>query len=112
MARSTKAKAEYLCTVAEGMAGKLRIQREQLMQQVYTPDVIDALRERAEEIERETRLARRKTREAEEELEAYGRSRGMEGMAKEYAEILQETEKVEEEIRPAEFELMISSTPA
>lgn len=98
VARGTKAKADYLALVAEGMSKKLNVQHWQLMQQVYSSEIQDFLKAKKEELEAETRVLRRKAREAEEKLEQYRRARGMEGMVKEYAEILREVEKVKEEV--------------
>ena len=98
VARSTKAKAEYLATVAEGMGKKLAVQHAQLQQQIYSPELIEALKLRDETMWDEGVVLRRKIREAEERLEKYRTARGIAGMVKEYAEILRESQKVEEEI--------------
>ncbi|KAK0257660.1 hypothetical protein LTR35_018217 [Friedmanniomyces endolithicus] len=44
VARGSKAQADYLATVAEGMNKKLGIQHAQLLQQVYTPEMQDLLK--------------------------------------------------------------------
>ena len=98
LARGTKAKAEYLALVAEGMAKKLGVQHRQLLAQVYSEDVQEVLKQRSENARNEERQVRRKIDEAEEKLGQYRAGRGMEGMAREYAEILRETEKVKGEI--------------
>jgi len=98
VARGTKAKADYLAVVAEGMSKKLELQHGQLMSQVYSTDVQETLHIRAASVEKETRTVKTKVREAEERLEEYRKAAGIEGMAREYAEILKETERVKAEI--------------
>lgn len=98
VSRASKAKAEYLAIVAEGMAKKLGIQYQQLLSQVYSNDLQDVLQERSEEMSREERSMKRKIDAADEKLQQYRAGRGMEGMANEYAAILSETARVREEI--------------
>ena len=98
VSRASKAKADYLAVVAEGMAKKLGIQHQQLLSQVYSNDLQEVLHERSEELSREDRSIRRKLDQAQEKLQQYRAGRGMEGMADEYAEILSETARVREEI--------------
>ncbi|KAF2478971.1 hypothetical protein BDY17DRAFT_313580 [Neohortaea acidophila] len=97
-ARGARAKADYLALVAEGMDKKLRLQHAQLVSQLLSPEVLAALRQRGESMRVERRSVQRKTAEVEEKLEAYGKVAGMQGLAREYADILQETEKVEADI--------------
>ena len=94
VARGSKAKAEYLAIVAEGMSKKLSLQQSQLHSQLYSPEVREALRTKAEQLEARSRAVRRNVREGEEKLEVYRRSRGMEGVAREYAEVLAGSERV------------------
>jgi len=84
------------------MSKKLAVQQGQLMQQVYSAEMTDFLRTKANEMDAESRVLRRKTREAEEKLAEYRQARGMEQMVKEYAEILRETEKVKDEVERLE----------
>lgn len=98
VSRASKAKADYLAVVAEGMAKKLGIQHQQLLSQVYSNDLQQVLQERSEELSREDRSTRWKLDQAQEKLQQYRAGRGMEGMADEYAEILSETARVREEI--------------
>lgn len=98
VSRASKAKAEYLATVAEGMAKKLGIQHQQLLAQLYSGDLQETLQERSAEMSREDRTTRKKIAIAEEKLDQYRAGRGMEGLANEYAEILVETARVREEI--------------
>jgi hypothetical protein len=98
VSRASRAKAEYLAIVAEGMAKKLGIQYQQLLSQVYSTDLQDVLQDRSEELSREERSIRRKLDVADEKLQQYRSSKGMEGMAHEYAAILSETARVREEI--------------
>lgn len=98
VSRASKAKAEYLAIVAEGMAKKLGIHHQQLLSQLYSGDLQEELQERSTEMVREERSAKRKCEEANEKLEQYRAGRGMEGMADEYAAILRETARVREEI--------------
>lgn len=98
VARGTKAKADYLAIMAEGMSKKLSLQHSQLLQQVYSAEVQDALKTKAAALREESMVLRRKIREAEEKLEEYRRAKGVQGMVREYAEILKETAKVREEV--------------
>lgn len=98
VARGAKAKADYLAAVAEGMSKKLNLQRGQLMSQLYTPEIQEALQTRLEESQKENAGLKRKVREAEEHLQEYRKAGGMERLAKEYAEILKESERVKLDI--------------
>ena len=98
VARGTKAKADYLATVAEGMSKKLGVHYGQLMAQVYSPDMQAVLSSKRDELEASNKTVKRKVREAEEKLDEYKGVGGMEGVAKEYAEILKESERVTAEI--------------
>ena len=101
-ARGTKAEADYLAGVAEGMSKKLAVHHGQLMQQVYSAEMSDFLRKKADEMDAESRVLRRKTREVEEKLVEYRQARGMEQMVREYAEIMKETERVSNEVEKLE----------
>ncbi|KAK5734095.1 hypothetical protein LTR17_009223 [Elasticomyces elasticus] len=98
VARGTKAKADYLATVAEGMSKKLSVQHGQVMQQVYSSEMQEALKARASAMQDESVALRRKIREAEQKLDQYRSAKGLQSMAKEYAEIVKESEKVKEDI--------------
>lgn len=98
VARGTKAKADYLATVAEGMSKKLGVQHGQLMVQLYSPEVQDTLVAKRTELEGEIKGAKRRVREAEEKLEEYEATGGMEGLAREYAEVFGESERVKMEV--------------
>ncbi|KAK5714617.1 hypothetical protein LTR15_010799 [Elasticomyces elasticus] len=98
VARGTKAKADYLATVAEGMSKKLSVQYGQLIQQVYSSEMQDALKARASAMQDESVALRRKIRDAEEKLGQYRSGKGLQSMAKEYVEIVKESEKVKEDI--------------
>lgn len=98
VARGSKAQADYLSLVAEGMSKKLSIQHSQLLQQLYTTEMNAALKARSEELAGESRNMKRKIAEAEEKLKEYSKIGGMQGMAEEYAEIMKETEKIQKEV--------------
>ncbi|KAK3067752.1 hypothetical protein LTR53_015180 [Teratosphaeriaceae sp. CCFEE 6253] len=98
VARGTKAKADYLATMAEGMSKKLGVQHAQLMQQVYSPEMQTALKARSDDMQAQTISVREEIREAEGRLEKYRTARGISGMVKEYAEILSESEKIKDGI--------------
>lgn len=102
VSRATKAKAEYLATVSRAMSTKVQTQVNSLMAQTQSEEVQGALREKVEALERESVGLRRKVREAEERLEEYGRERAVEGMAREYAEVLRETERVRGDVERLE----------
>ncbi|KAI7325205.1 hypothetical protein KC326_g826 [Hortaea werneckii] len=98
VARGTKAKADYLAVVAEGMSKKLALQHGQLIQQVYTPEIQAILRNKQDDLDAESLSLKRKVREMDEKLAEYRQERGMKQMVGEYAELLRETERVEREI--------------
>ena len=98
VARGAKAKADYLAVVVEGMSKKLSLQHGQLLSQLYSSDVQEVLKAKSEDLDRDVKSTKRKVREAEERLEQYREAGGMLGVAREYAEILKETEKVKAEI--------------
>ena len=98
VARGTKAQAEYSGVIAEGMSKKLSVQHGQLVTQMYSSEAQERMRVTMEEAENESRVMRRKVREAEKQLGKYRQTRGMEGMVSEYAEILRETERVRYEV--------------
>lgn len=102
VARGSKAKSEYLAIVAEGMSKKLSLQERHLQSQLYSPEAQSALTAKEQEIEEEFKVTRRKVREAEEKLEGYRSARGMEGVAREYGEVLAEQERVRAEIERLE----------
>lgn len=98
VARGSKTKAEYLATVAEGMSKKLSLQQKQMDSQLYSPEAREALKMKANELDGSLQATKRKIREAEEKLDGYRSVGGMEGVAREYAEVLAETERVRREI--------------
>lgn len=104
VARATKGKAEYLSTVAEGMSRKLQLQQNQLLSQTNSPEMEEALRIKAEDLEREAVALKRKVREKREVLEEYRAEGGggVESMAREYARILGEVERVRGDIEKLE----------
>ncbi len=80
------------------MNKKVGLQHAQLMHQFYSPDVQEALRTQADTTRMESTTLRAKVREVERKLEEYRAAKGMQGIAKEYAEILKVSEEVKEEI--------------
>jgi myosin heavy subunit len=104
ISRNTKTKAEYLATVAEGMARKLQIQQNQLFTQTKSTELQEAVSLKSEELEREAMMLKRKVREMGEALAEYRESNAVEGMAREYAEIEGERERVQVDIERLEGE--------
>ncbi|KAI6900525.1 hypothetical protein KC318_g601 [Hortaea werneckii] len=98
VARGTKAKADYLAVVAEGMSKKLALQHGQLIQQIYTPEIQGILRDKQDDLDAESLSLKRKVREMDEKLAEYRQERGVKQMVGEYAELLRETERVEREV--------------
>ncbi|KAI7353953.1 hypothetical protein KC354_g11296 [Hortaea werneckii] len=98
VARGTKAKADYLAVVAEGMSKKLALQHGQLIQQIYTPEIQGILRDKQDDLDAESLSLKRKAREMDEKLAEYRQERGMKQMVGEHAELLRETERVEREV--------------
>lgn len=84
------------------MSKKLALQHGQLMQQIYTPEIQETLRNKQDDLDAESLSLRRKVREMDERLAAYRQERGMKQMVGEYAELLRETERVEREIERLE----------
>ena len=102
VASGTKAKADYLAVVAEGMSKKLAVQRAQLMQQVYTPDIQELLKSKSTDLDAQSSALKRKIRDAEEKLAEYQQAKGIGEMVKEYAELTAEIGKVQEEVERLE----------
>ncbi|EME49094.1 hypothetical protein DOTSEDRAFT_49423 [Dothistroma septosporum NZE10] len=82
VARSTKAKADYLSTVAEGMSRKLQLQQHQLLSQVESSDLQDVLRAKSDELEGESLALRRRIRELEDRLADYRKAQAIESKLK------------------------------
>ncbi|RAH71597.1 zf-CSL-domain-containing protein [Aspergillus aculeatinus CBS 121060] len=71
-ARATKAKAEHLATVAQGLEGRLSVMKLEISASIHTPEVVAALGRYWDHLEdTRERLEERRT-EALEELRAYG----------------------------------------
>lgn len=102
VARATRTQAEYLAHVAEGLDKKLRVMELQVMQQVYTPEVREGLKVQEGELVRENAALRRRTRELEQRLTAFGGVRGMRQIADMYAEVGREVNKVKDEVERLE----------
>ncbi|KAF2212361.1 hypothetical protein CERZMDRAFT_97637 [Cercospora zeae-maydis SCOH1-5] len=98
VSRGTKAKAEYLATVAEGMSKKLQLQHNQLLSQTKSPDLEGALKARSEDLDHETVMLKRKIREAEDKLAEYHQAKAIRGIAAEYSDIIRETAKIKADI--------------
>lgn len=98
VSRASRAKADYLAVVAEGMSKKLAVQHGQLMSQVYSLDLQNLLKDKHAEMAKEVRALKRSAEEEVSRLEKYRSARGMEGLAREYADVLNETGKVKDEI--------------
>jgi len=84
--------------MTQGLEQKLRIIEMQTLQQIYTPEVNDALRTKEQELEKEQIALRRQTRELETDLQGYERVKGMKELANTYAEVQRETIKVQADI--------------
>ena len=84
--------------MAEGLDKKLRIIEGQVLQQIYTPDVAEALKEREQALSRQNAELRRRVREQEATLQGYESGRGMKQLAETYAELLEETSKVKADL--------------
>lgn len=96
--RATKAQAEYLATVAEGMEKKLEIHHAQLMQEVDSSELRVALQQRASEMREEIKSVKLQIKNTEEELLDVRSLKGDETLVGEYSKLLIETEKVKREI--------------
>lgn len=98
VARGTRAHAEYLAQMTQGLEQKLRIIEMQTLQQIYTPEVNDALRVKEQELGKEQTGLRRDIRELETTLQRYEGIKGMKELAHTYAEVQRETSKVQADI--------------
>ncbi|CAK1354130.1 hypothetical protein CB0940_01966 [Cercospora beticola] len=98
VSRGTKAKAEYLTTVAEGMSKKLQLQHNQLLSQTRSPDLEEALKTRSEDLDHEAVMLKRKIRDAEDKLAEYHQAKAIRGIAAEYSDIIRETAKIKADI--------------
>lgn len=102
VSRNTKAKADYLATVAEGMMRKLQLQYHQILAQTRSPELQAALDDKVVELEREGLGLKRKVKEAEERLVEYKEARAVKGIAEEYAEVMAGIEKVKGDVERLE----------
>ena len=98
VARGLRAHADYLASVAEGLDKKLRIMEGQILQQIYTPDVAEALKVREQELKGQNAERRRRLRKQEATLQGYESGRGMKQLAETYSELLDETRKVKADL--------------
>lgn len=98
VSRATKAKAEYLSVVAEGMSKKLMLQQGQMMSQLYTAEVQEALKQKSGDLLEESRLWSRQIAAADGRLGSFQVVNGIESIANEYAEILTESQRIRDEI--------------
>lgn len=97
VARGTRSQAEYLAHVADGLDKKLRIMEIQVMQQVYPPEVREALEAREQELAKENASLKRRVRELERVKEDHEMDKGMRRIAENYMEVQREIEKVRDE---------------
>jgi len=98
VARGTRAHAEYLVQMTQGLEQKLRIIEMQTLQQIYTPEVNHALRAKEQELEKEQSALRRDIHELESILQRYEGIKGMKELANSYEEVRRETAKVQADI--------------
>lgn len=84
------------------MAAKSRVHERRVRQATYSAALQDVLTGRGEAWTRDEAEVRRKVREAEARLEAFGREKGMEGLLAEYKDLLAESRRVGEEVRRLE----------
>ncbi|KAJ5101641.1 hypothetical protein NUU61_003863 [Penicillium alfredii] len=83
LARATKAKAEHLATVAQGVEGKVEVTKLEITATLYTPETVAALNRYQQHLrETRTRLDERRAI-AVEELKRYGDVEGSDGPATE-----------------------------
>ncbi|KAF2236537.1 hypothetical protein EV356DRAFT_574825 [Viridothelium virens] len=100
VARGTRAQTEHLSTVAEGICGKSVIAAYQAQSSLYTPELISALQNYTSHLESTTARLKRREGTAEDELEAYEEAGdGMRDIARRFAEVKAEIEKVQGEMR-------------
>lgn len=98
VARGSRTHAEYLLQMTEGMHKKLQLTETQVMQQVYSAEVKEALKVRGQDLLRETAVWKRKTRDLESSLRDYESIRGMKQLADSYAEVQREIRKVQADL--------------
>lgn len=98
IARGTRARAEYLSLVAEGLEKKLLLLEAGIAAQVYSADVRERLRLRGLEISKGNSEMKRREAELKGRLEVFEGIRGLAGIANVYTEVERERGRVEEEI--------------
>ncbi|RAH85686.1 zf-CSL-domain-containing protein [Aspergillus japonicus CBS 114.51] len=71
-ARATKAKAEHLATVAQGLEGRLSVMKLEISAAIHTPEVVAALGRYWDHLEDTRERLEERRADALEELKAYG----------------------------------------
>ncbi|KAI9820686.1 MAG: hypothetical protein M1827_005055 [Pycnora praestabilis] len=100
VSRGVKAHAEYLAVVTENMEAKLRVMKHEALSEVYTPDILAALRNYEEHLQDTTIRLRQQEKAARSELDRYGAvGEDMYEIASRYSGILKDTENVRGDIR-------------
>ncbi|KAJ5179804.1 hypothetical protein N7492_003014 [Penicillium capsulatum] len=72
LARATKAKAEHLATVAQGVEGKLEVTKLEIAASLHTPETLDALRRYQQHLRNTRESLEDRRAGAIEELKRYG----------------------------------------
>jgi hypothetical protein len=98
VARGTRAQAEYLAHVADGLDKKLQMMEKQVMQQVYSPEAKEAIKAKEQGLVKENMTLKRRIREMEAIHEDYDKIKGIRAVAETYAEVQKEIQKVQSEI--------------
>lgn len=91
VARSIKAKAEYLATVAEGMSKKLEVQHVQLLSQLDSGDARDIVKGRTQELSKQNRQLKAQIRDAQEGLNVWRQKHEDNNVAREYFAVTRDT---------------------
>ncbi|KAI9695200.1 MAG: hypothetical protein M1820_008836 [Bogoriella megaspora] len=101
--RGTRAQAEHLGVVAEGISKKSRIAAQQAKLNLYTPSFQSALQAYAADLDSTIARLKRSEGAAEDELAAYEEAGdGMRDIGSRFAEIKAEVERVQNEIKRVE----------
>ncbi|RMJ25641.1 hypothetical protein PHISP_03513 [Aspergillus sp. HF37] len=109
LARATKAKAEHLATVAQGMEGKLNVTKFDVIAQIYSPETIAALDRYRQHLGDVRERLEERQELVSQELKAYdaqGRScqetGSMAEIVQRYGKLAREVEAVKVELRRLE----------
>ncbi|ODM23211.1 hypothetical protein SI65_00800 [Aspergillus cristatus] len=102
LSRATKAKAEHLATVAQGIEGKLGVIKLDIGSTIYTPETISALTRYKQHLQVTRERLEERRELAMEELNGKSGSGPLGDITRQYADTIKEMDAVETEIKSLE----------